>query len=286
MIYISSSSSKKTNIIECIEEIYQHGYTNIELSGGTKYYEGIESDLLDIQQRLSINLLLHNYFPPPKNAFILNLASLNEEIFEQSMTHCKRAIDLSIQLGCTKYAVHAGFFIDIQLQEVGKKLTREKLFDIPTATRKFCNAYNELKTYTKGKLTLYLENNVISNDNYQTFNQVNPFLLTDFNSFMELQDHLDFDILLDLAHLKVSCNTLDYIFGDHLEKLITTTNYIHISDNDGLSDGNKGIVKDSDLLQAIGRHDITDKTITLEIYESFNNIKNSYNSIQFLIDGK
>jgi len=286
MIYISSSSSKHTNIIGCIEEIYQHGFKNIELSGGTQYYEGIENDLSDIQQRLSINFLLHNYFPPPKKEFILNLASLNDEIFAQSLAHCKRAIDLSIKLGCTKYAVHAGFFIDIQLKEVGKKLTREKLFDIKTATKRFCDAYVELKNYTKGKLTLYLENNVISNENYQTFNQVNPFLLTDFNSFMELRDNLDFDILLDLAHLKVSCNTLDYVFEDHLEKLITTTNYIHISDNDGLSDGNKGIFEDSDLLKAMAKHDLTNKIITLEVYESFENIGNSFKSIQFLIDGK
>jgi len=131
-----------------------------------------------------------------------------------------------------------------------------------------------------------LENNVISNENYQTYNRTNPFLLTDFSSYLELQDQLDFDILLDLAHLKVSCNTLDYVFEEHLGKLLSVTNYIHISDNDGLSDVNNSIGKDSDLFKAMAMHDLKDKIITLEVYEPFNSIRESYNNIEFLINGK
>ena len=45
------------------------------------------------------------------------------------LEHCKKAIDLCRQLGSTKYGVHAGFFIDIKINEIGKPLSKDALFD-------------------------------------------------------------------------------------------------------------------------------------------------------------
>ena len=41
-----------------------------------------------------MNFLIHNYFPPPKKNFILNLGSTNENIRLQSVNLCKGAINL------------------------------------------------------------------------------------------------------------------------------------------------------------------------------------------------
>lgn len=286
MIFISSSCSKKQTIKGSIEEILQHGFSNIELSGGTQYYPDLEEDIQDLQQKLNVNFLLHNYFPPPKKDFILNLASLNDDIFNQTIAHCKRAIDLSIKLGCEKYAVHAGFFVDIKLNEIGKKLSKDKLFDIQQATDRFCNTFLDLVDYTKGKVTLYLENNVISDANYRTFNQVNPFLLTDYQSYIELKELIEFDILLDVGHLKVSCHTLRRSLDEDLGHLINCTDYIHISDNNGSQDENKGLLNGAPLLSSLNKYDLSGKLLTLEIYESFETIRNSYENIQTIIDGK
>jgi len=228
---------------------------------------------------------LHNYFPPPKEDFILNLASLDNGVFNQSVSLCKKAIDLSIKLGCVKYAVHAGFFIDLKLNEIGRNLSKDKLFDIQAATNRFCNAFSELVDYTEGKVNLYLENNVISDVNYKTFNQLSPFLLTDYQNYLELCELLEFDILLDIAHLKVSCKTKGYSFEEHLNQLINDTDYIHISDNNGLQDENKCIEKDSPLFFSLEKQNLSGKTITLEIYEPFDKIKDSFNNIQTIIDG-
>jgi len=84
--------------------------------------------LLELKDRYNLNYRCHNYFPPPKQPFVLNLASLNDETFQMSFDHLKKVIALSNRLGADKFAFHAGFFIDIKLNEIGKKLSRDNLF--------------------------------------------------------------------------------------------------------------------------------------------------------------
>ena len=69
-----------------------NGFTNIELSGGTEYYDNFENDLINLKKEFDLNYLIHNYFPPPLEHFVLNLASTDKDIYEKSLSHYKRAI--------------------------------------------------------------------------------------------------------------------------------------------------------------------------------------------------
>ena len=66
MIYVSSSAIKTQKICKAIEVLVKTGFRNIELSGGTDYYEGLEEEIFALKQKYSLNYILHNYFPPPK----------------------------------------------------------------------------------------------------------------------------------------------------------------------------------------------------------------------------
>ena len=44
------------------------------------------------------------------------------------------------------------------------------------------------------------------------------------------------NILTDIGHLKVSSKTLNFKFLDELDKFLTYSDYLHISDNDSFSD--------------------------------------------------
>jgi len=53
MIFVSSSCVTHSRIVDSVKELVEHGFRNIELSGGTDYYNGYLDDLLTLFQRLS-----------------------------------------------------------------------------------------------------------------------------------------------------------------------------------------------------------------------------------------
>ena len=76
MIYISTSCIKNNKKIKTsVEELAINGFSNIELSGGTEPYDQMEYDLLELKDKYNLNYRCHNYFPPPIEPFVLNLAS-------------------------------------------------------------------------------------------------------------------------------------------------------------------------------------------------------------------
>ena len=87
---------------------------------------------------------------------------------------------------------------------------------------------------------------------------------------------INFNLLLDVAHLKVSAKTLGLNFEDEFEKMMGVSNYIHISDNDGFHDLNNQLTKSSNLLSMLRQIDTKNKDFTLEIYDNMNVIKESY----------
>lgn len=282
MIYISSSCVKAPTIRASIEILVQRGFHNIELSGGTNYYEGLKEDLLELKAKYNLNLLCHNYFPPPQTPFVLNLASLDEETNRKSVEHVKKVLDLSRLLDAKKFAVHAGFIIDIPLHQLGKPIDEITLFDREKAFDKFCENVQILMDYA-GTIEFYIENNVLSYSNYQTYAPQNPFFFTDLEGYQELNQRLTVKPLLDVAHLKVSAQSLDRDFEKELFVLNQCTDYIHISDNDGLHDTNRHLEQGGKLYEQLAQVDLRDKTITLEVYNGLEKVEETYKNIKELI---
>ena len=176
MIYVSSSCLKNKKITQSVQELADEGYKNIELSGGTTLYEGYVNDLLELKEKYDLRYLLHNYFPPPKEPFMLNIASLNNELFEKSIEHCLNAIKVCKVLGSKKYGVHAGFLIDFSPSEAGKKISLRKVNDRVSAIERLGQAWKEIKSAAGSQVDLYIENNVFSKTNHDTYKGNNPFL--------------------------------------------------------------------------------------------------------------
>ncbi len=60
MIYVSSSCVKADTIQKAVLALVKEGFKNIELSGGTKYYDNFANDLLELKRRYNLNFLVHN----------------------------------------------------------------------------------------------------------------------------------------------------------------------------------------------------------------------------------
>jgi len=275
MIYISLAYLGSSNLKESIRILYENGFKNIELSGNFDYYEGLESDLLDLQTKHNLRYICHNHFPPPQKPFVLNLASLNDVIYKDTLAHLKKVIKFSRKLNAQAVGFHAGFFVDIANEEIGNDLDGRALFDREKSIKRFCQGFNELKNIA-GSLELYIENNIISHANLKAFDNENPLMLTSYNEFIELKKMVNFNLLLDIGHLKVSATSLGLDFEDELDKMISVSSYLHCSDNDGLSDQNKPLSANSVICQQLKNRLLDDKIITLEVEGGIKYIKNSY----------
>ena len=95
MIYVSTGGFSKENPFKIIKKLNKNKIFNIELSSGL-YSRNLKTKLSKLKKKN--NFLIHNYFPVPKNPFVLNLASLNKSINKKSFNHVKKAIILSSQL--------------------------------------------------------------------------------------------------------------------------------------------------------------------------------------------
>ena len=285
MIFVSSSCIKSKNILSVIETLSRHGIRNIELSGGTNPISNLEENLLKCLKEKSLNLRVHNYFPPPKEDFVINIASLNNEIYAKSIEHCIKAINLSKKIGSPAYSVHAGFLIDPGVKEIGlgKTLKKRSFYDENEAVEKMKKSLSILKLEAGNKIKLYVENNVLSYSNFAKYKN-NPMLLCDLASYKKLKKKMEFNLLLDIAHLKVSCNTLKKDFKKESDYLLDQTDYIHLSGNDGMEDSNKSLINDYEIQNILKLKNFKNKTLTLEIYENIDEILNSQNYLKELIE--
>ena len=267
-IFVSSACVQSTRIRESLATLAEAGFREIELTGGTNYYVELERDLLELQDKYELTFQLHNYFPPPEKPFVLNLASTNEEIFRASIELCKKAIKISKMLGGKRYAVHAGFLIDFEPKYAGRKINFSELARREIALMRMTQAWQELEEASNGDILLYVENNVFSETNFNTFRDNNPFLMCDYDGFLELSERIRFNLLLDVAHLKVSANSLGLDYHRELRKLSACSDYFHLSENDGMHDQNRAIEPDDDILKRLQDLSRPGQTYVLEIYQN------------------
>ena len=97
-------------------------------------------------------------------------------------------------------------------------------------------------------IALYIENNVISSAYAKKYGTWDLAMLLCLEDLTKLQEFIDCKLLLDVGHLKVSANTMGRDFMNELLGCAEVADYIHLSDNNGLSDENKAISMQSEFL--------------------------------------
>lgn len=282
MIYVSSACIKKHNIAEVIHELAKNNIRNIELSGGTDYYGNLVSDLEQLKQIYKLNYACHSYFPPPREPFVVNLASCNDRIYKQSINHYVQCIEMLKRIDCKVLSIHAGFLIEIGTDEIGKKLNSRVVYDEGKAYDRFCTAYEYIaKLCSMNDISFYLENNVLSAENYQQFDYHNYMMMTDYVSIMEMKKQLNFNLLLDLGHLHVSSTTLGLDYTQECNKLKEYVKWIHISENNGVFDEHKPLRSNSKIIEEF--HKMCSYSPNLNItLETVGSVQEIFESIELL----
>ncbi len=241
-IYISTGLNKKLATSRLAKIFLHNKITNIEFSSGI-----YEKKILNKIKKLKLNSQIHNYFPVPKRPFIINLASTNNSIYKQTLNHLKRSINFSRKINAEYFSFHAGFLVDPSIRDFGKSLSRNITNDHNKSLRLFIERVNYLAKYAKKKqVKLLLENNVITKKNLSRFDK-NPFLMSDYADTMKIMKKCSKNVglLIDVAHLKVSAKTLNFNPQNYLIKLKKFIKAYHLSENNGLADENKNVLKKS-----------------------------------------
>lgn len=225
-------------------DLYRQGIPAVELSGGA-YSRTYEVDLLALRKALALQV--HNYFPPPEQPFVFNLASSDPALTERSVQQVREAMRLAVALGRPVYSFHAGFRINPRVAELGQPLGRHALRDRASALEQFGEKVLLLAEEARREgVTLLVENNVLNAVNLATFCE-DPLLLThpdEIATFMESMPS-NVGLLLDVAHLKVSARTLAFDpVAAHSQVKPWIQGY-HLSDNDGTADTNEIVKADS-----------------------------------------
>lgn len=276
MIYVSSACLKNRTIGETVKQLAEAGIRNIELSGGTAYYSCIEDDLISLREKYGLKYVCHSYFPPPKEDFVVNLASCNDEIYEKSKKHYFNCIDMLRRLQIRVLSIHAGFLFETNPVNLGKLISLDDVYKEEKAYDRFCDAYNLIqKKCSDNDIELYLENNVLSLENYKSWGNRNLLMMTEYDSIEKMRNDIEFNLLLDLAHLRVSCTALGLDFKSQYEKLIGSAKWFHVSENNGIVDQHLPLIRNSELHKCALVAKGMEYNITLETNGSVLDIQNS-----------
>jgi ribosomal protein S18 acetylase RimI-like enzyme/sugar phosphate isomerase/epimerase len=265
---------------ERIVELAKENEWIIEFSSSFPF----QKDMIDFFVRLDIKRLAHNYFPAPRDPFVINLASTNDEIRHRSIDHCIQGLRLTKKCGAPCFSAHAGFCIDPDPHQLGKRLEINVELDRELNWKYFIDSVRiVLFEAEQLGLSFFIENNVTSKFNLRKDGKEVLFCSRPEEMIKLVEEIASdrFGLLLDTAHLKVSSRTFDFDMNQAVEKIKPFVKYIHHSDNDGDKDTNESIRNDYWFLPWIARfgdciHILEVKNIGVEQIKDQLSLLNTY----------
>lgn len=243
-VFISTGGIRAKSATETARDFFSHGISAVELSGGA--FSATQKDEI-FSLRNDVLLQVHNYFPPPSQPFVFNLASSDSVLLDRSVQHVRRAMRLSVAVGRPVYSFHAGFRINPKVSELGLPFGPNVLRERFSAMQQFGESVLLLAEEARREgVTLLIENNVLNAVNMARFGE-DPLLLTNPDEIVVFMREMPVNVglLLDVAHLKVSGVTLGFDPVDAHTKVMPWIRGYHLSDNDGTEDSNQAVASDS-----------------------------------------
>ena len=247
-VYVSTAClAGEEPIISRINLYKSFGLNSIELGAGVSVDKKSLAEIFEIDA----NYLVHNYFPPPVESFVLNLASSDPQIRKRSQNFVRDALKLSKDLGAPFYSVHAGFITDPISR--GKTSFIFPLPKSPDAAKIAFSRYREsighLLEYAEDLgLNLLIENNVCSQE------LEGKLLLITSDEYQKMFNSIrsqNLGVLLDTGHLNVTARTLQFDRDFFVDQIIPFIRAFHVHDNNGLEDSHDPVLKESWIIDVL-----------------------------------
>ena len=237
-----------------------HGLNAIELGAGVS----VDKDSLSQVAGMGCQFLVHNYFPPSPEPFVLNLASGDDSIRKRSLDLISEALALTARLGAPFYSVHAGFITD----PTSFGMT-SFVFPMPASPDEPQFAMDRFTTALEIAVDraqhlgvqLLVENNVCSHE------LRGKLLLDTADEFLTLFHILPspyLGILLDTGHLNVTAHTLDFDRMSFVDEVTPYIRAFHVHDNDGIADTHQPVQPGSWVFDVLRRPEFAGLPIVVE----------------------
>tara|TARA_B110000196_G_C21120178_1_gene652774 strand:- start:749 stop:1609 length:861 start_codon:yes stop_codon:yes gene_type:complete len=235
-IYVSTTfaenNSKISNVLlSCKKE----NISKIELGSNHVY----EQDFEKIVKKYKFDYIVHNYFPVPKKSFVVNIASLDKKIRDQSLKHVKNAILFCKKTNAKLYTFHPGFIGDPEKASnsnknydfIWKKNEVKKCYD--TAFKNMINSLKEIVRFAKkNKVKIAIETE-------GSFRKKNLCLMQRPEEYKKLFYYFlpnDLGISLNIGHLNLASKAFNFSrkkFVDGIKNYIVA---LELSHNNRLDD--------------------------------------------------
>ena len=287
MIYISSSCLNQKKIGDAVRELAEHGFQNIELSGGTTFTENILGSLKTLKKEFSLEFLIHNYFPPPEKDFVLNIVSPHEPTRSKSVEFMKRSIQWAKYLGIDRYSFHAGYSRELKPPDSGDQYFR--VLSMPKlqpekATFHMYESIEMIQKYAEEhKVKMGAENLFPFGKEPEISLLSTPPEILKFLEYFRENDHVG--LLLDLGHIVISSNYYDFdkdeLVDELCKKYLHKILGIHLSGNDGEVDNHSELSPDDWQIKAALRFYPSRIPVTIECRNlSMNEISKQYKMLK------
>ena len=276
-LYVSTSCLKHLSILKILESYEDNDFRRIELGSSHEYNPLVIKKV----KEMKAEFLIHNYFPPPKKSFIMNLASNNKSILKRSRELAKKAICLCSLLKCDLYSFHAGLRVDPV--RLGERFTYKKILSYEKAFSIFSDSVEMLAKYAKKfGVRVAIEPNVVSK--FNLIDGKNKLLLIceewEIKKLFEEIRYSNVGILLDLGHTKVTSYSLKFDKDKFVKNVKKHVFALHVSENNGKIDQHLPLKKNGWVLRTTKMFRNSNIPIVLESY--FNSIEEMKKNLQLI----
>ena len=260
-IFLSTTCFNEDSLEEIIKISRNNGITNLEISGGLEFID--EKKLLELfEKNIDINFRFHNYFPIPKNSFVINLAS--EKTAKKSINNILKGIKFASQYGKKIFSFHAGLRFNPKVSSLGEEQLEYKILNSEISYNILEMSIRKIINQKIEDTIVCIENNVVEKKNFNQ--ESNKYIfsdLTDSDFIKNLIKTYNIKVLLDVAHLKVSSKTLKFNPYKFIDEYYDSIFIAHLSDNNSINDEGSILKKESWFWKSIHWKNL--KYISLEI---------------------
>lgn len=243
-IFVSTTFAKdNTKLSDVISECYNAGINNVEL-GSNHCYE----KTYDFLNQFPLNYLIHNYFPIPKDSFVINIASFDSDIREKSLKHIFNAIDFCESINSKLYTFHPGFLTDPKGSNIVQdnydfQWNDEKL-DISNYDKALNLMYGSLDEIIEYAITKKINIAIESEGAIAKKDHLLMQNPEEYANFINRYDNSEICINLNIGHLNLASRAFDFSpfeFVDLIENYIIA---MELSHNNGVNDDHLPLEED------------------------------------------
>ena len=251
-VYVSTAClAGGSDVFRVLDAYAAAGLKNVELGATLSYRDGLAPGLF---KRYSFNFIIHNYFPPPREKVVVNLASQDADVLRRSRQQIKRSIDFCHALGVDFFSVHAGFRIEpddnFRFDLNGPVAPYEPSFETFVASVKEIDAYAQARG-----IRIAIENHGMPERDLSRGRNLAYMLCEawEFERLWSAVPSANVGMLLDLGHLKVAAQSLGFDKEDFIDRVKGKVFSFHAHDNNGIADEHEAVGEGSWCLDVLGR---------------------------------